>query len=132
MTKDRILQFIDYKEFSIKTFLEKTGIKRGFLDTDKRNATVADVYLAKIIAVFPELNLEWLVTGKGEMLKPAPVTIMQNGNTNAANNVSGKVRKIEQNVEYSNKELIEIIREKDKQIAEKDKQINKLLDKISN
>ena len=60
MTKRRILQFIEYKGIGITNFFKKTGIKRGFLDTDKLDSSVSDMFLAKIIAVFPELNIEWL------------------------------------------------------------------------
>ena len=69
MTKRRILQFIDYKGIGITKFFKETGIKRGFLDTDKLDSSVSDMFLAKIIAVFPELNIEWLLTGEGEMLR---------------------------------------------------------------
>lgn len=68
-TKERIVYFIDKQGFSVKDFLSKTEIKRGFLDSDKLKATVSDVFIAKIIANYPELNLEWLLTGNGEMLK---------------------------------------------------------------
>lgn len=69
MTKERILQYIDFKGISKTIFFQETDIKRGLLDADKINATVSDVVLAKILATYPDLNLEWLITGKGEMLK---------------------------------------------------------------
>lgn len=68
-TKERIIQYIESKGFSVKEFLEKTEIKRGFLDSDKLKATVSDIFITKIIAKYPDINLEWLVTGRGEMLK---------------------------------------------------------------
>lgn len=67
-TKERILQYIDFKKITIGNFLRETDIKRGFLDTDKLNATVSDVFIAKIVAAYEDLNIVWLVTGKGEML----------------------------------------------------------------
>lgn len=74
-TKQRILQFIDYKSISISDFLRKTEIKRGFLDSDKLDSSVSDLFIAKIIACYPEINIEWLVTGNGEM-------ILSNSSTN--------------------------------------------------
>jgi hypothetical protein len=68
-SKGRILEFIDYKQISIVKFLTQTGIKRGFLDTDKLNASISDVFLAKIITAYPEINIERIITGVGEMLK---------------------------------------------------------------
>ncbi len=85
MTKRRILQFIEYKGIGITIFFKKTGIKRGFLDTDKLDSSVSDMFLAKIIAVFPELNIEWLLTGEGNMLRKEGV-IQQ-----AHNNISSTI-----------------------------------------
>ncbi|SHF45446.1 S24 family peptidase [Dysgonomonas macrotermitis] len=67
-TKNRIIQFINYKNISKTIFLATTNIKRGFLDKDKLDASVSDQLLAKIIATYPELSLEWLITGKGNMI----------------------------------------------------------------
>lgn len=68
-TKERIIHFIDNQRIKPKDFLTKTDIKRGFLDSDKLKATVSDVFITKIIAKYPEINLEWLITGNGSMLK---------------------------------------------------------------
>lgn len=68
-TKERIIEFLNYKCINTSAFLEKTGIKRGFLDGDKLKSTVSDIFIAKIIAAFPDINIEWLVTGGGEMIK---------------------------------------------------------------
>ena len=68
-TKERILKFIDYKDISVSNFLQNTGIKRGFLDKDKLKSTVSDVFIAKIIASYPDISVNWLVTGEGAMIK---------------------------------------------------------------
>lgn len=68
-TKERLLQYLEAKEISTSSFLKETGIKRGFLDTDKLKASVSDIFLTMIIAKYTDLNLEWIVTGRGEMLK---------------------------------------------------------------
>ncbi len=67
-TKQRILQFIDYQGISKQFFFNMTGLKRGLLDADKLDSSISDIYLAKILATYPELNPEWLLTGYGEML----------------------------------------------------------------
>ncbi|MGE4586875.1 MAG: hypothetical protein AB7D05_05990 [Mangrovibacterium sp.] len=68
-TKERLIQFIDYKKINNSVFLKETGLKRGFLDGDKLKSSVSDLFIAKIIAKYPELNLYWLVTGNGNMLQ---------------------------------------------------------------
>lgn len=67
-TKYRVLEFINYKRISKTVFLNETNIKRGFLDKDKLSASVSDILLEKIISTYPEINLSWLITGKGNML----------------------------------------------------------------
>lgn len=69
MTKRRLLEFIEFKKITIQKFFEITGIKRGFLDSDKLNQAVSDKHFAMIFASFPELSPDWLITGKGEMLR---------------------------------------------------------------
>ena len=124
--KERILQFIDYKGFNKSKFYRETGLSNGILD--KKSGLTLDS-IEKIYSKYPEINIEWLLTGKGEMLKTFAQNITQNGNTNVNNghNVSDQGNVIKQ----TNDELMEIIREKDKQIAEKDKQIAMLIEKIS-
>lgn len=68
-SKERIIQFIEYKGISKQHFFRETGLKRGFLDADKLQTSIPDVFIAIIIAKYPELNIEWLITGMGEMLK---------------------------------------------------------------
>lgn len=74
-TKERILQFVDYKGISKSRFYEETGMKRGFLDGDKLQTSIPDTFIATIIAKYPEINLEWLITGEGSMIRePSPPT----------------------------------------------------------
>lgn len=63
------MEYLEFKGISRTEFYEKTEIKRGLLDKDKLEATISDIFLAKIIAVFKDLCVEWLITGRGEMLK---------------------------------------------------------------
>lgn len=77
-TKQRIMQYLDFKDIKIKEFLENVEIKRGFLDSDKLEATVSDVFIAKIIAKYPEINLNWLITGGGSMISNVPVVEYSN------------------------------------------------------
>jgi hypothetical protein B2_07877 len=64
--KERILQFIDYKRLSKNKFYKETGLSNGILD---KQGGISSDSLEKIYCVYPEINLDWLLTGKGEMLK---------------------------------------------------------------
>jgi len=67
LIKKNILKLIDYKGISKYKFYQETGITRGILD---QNNGMSEENIAKFLACFPEINSEWLLTGKGSMLKP--------------------------------------------------------------
>ncbi len=66
LIKKNILQFIDYKDISKYKFYKETGITRGVLD---QNNGMSEENTARFLAKYPEINPDWLLTGKGEMLK---------------------------------------------------------------
>lgn len=72
-TKERILQLASDNGLMKTSLLKKCGLRRGFLDTDKMDGAVTDKQLAAILAAFPQVNLEWLITGDGQMYKPTTV-----------------------------------------------------------
>jgi len=69
MVKQRILQIIENKNLTRSIFFQKTGLKRGFLDSDKLEQAVSDRQIAMIIAAFPDIDTDWLITGKGKMTR---------------------------------------------------------------
>ena len=64
--KERILQFIEYKRLSKNKFYKETGLSNRILD---KQGGISSDSLEKIYCVYPEINLDWLLTGKGEMFK---------------------------------------------------------------
>ncbi|ALJ05147.1 hypothetical protein APS56_08425 [Pseudalgibacter alginicilyticus] len=69
--KKRILQYIEYKHISKYKFYQETGITRGVLDKD---SGISEDNIAKFIAYDKTINLEWLLTGVGEMIKRETVS----------------------------------------------------------
>lgn len=66
MKKERILQFIEYKGLSVASFEKEVGLSNGAvrnMGQDTRQKT-----LDKISKTYPELNIDWVVTGNGNML----------------------------------------------------------------
>lgn len=63
--KKNILQFIDYKGIKKSEFYRKTGITRGVLD---HSTGLTEDNLTKFIVSFPEVNVNWLLTGNGQMI----------------------------------------------------------------
>lgn len=74
--KQNILLYIDFIGISKYDFYRRTGITRGVLD---QPTGISEDNIAKFIAYFAEVNIEWLITGKGNMLKKN-VTPMCNPN----------------------------------------------------
>ena len=64
--KERLLQFIDSKGISKREFARLSGISNGYLD--KMTDNVSNAKVENILHSFPELNRDWLLYGKGEML----------------------------------------------------------------
>ncbi len=64
---DRILEYIDFKGITKYRFYQDTGLSNGFLD---KKGNIGSDKCEKIITCYPDLNLEWLMMGIGEMIKP--------------------------------------------------------------
>lgn len=62
----RILKYLEYKSISKYRFYKELGFGNGFLDKD---SNIGSDKCEKIITHFPDLSVEWLLTGKGSMLK---------------------------------------------------------------
>lgn len=64
-----LIQFIDYKRISVLSFEKKIGVRSTIQKAISGNSNLGSNLLAKIVVEFPEINPEWLITGKGEMLR---------------------------------------------------------------
>ena len=64
--RDRILKYIEYKGISKYRFCQDVGLSNGFLD---KKGNVGSDKCEKICYQYPDISLEWLLTGHGEMLK---------------------------------------------------------------
>lgn len=74
--KERILYYTDIKGFSKESFFEDLGVTYGsFKGKSKEQALSSDV-LERIITKYDEISLEWLLTGRGRMLKNESITIL--------------------------------------------------------
>ena len=65
--KKRLLEFLAYLEIGQTKFEEKTGLSRGLINNIKGNISIKS--LNKISLCYPELNMHWLQTGEGKMLR---------------------------------------------------------------
>ena len=66
MVKENISRFIDYKGISKYKFYKETGLSNGALD---KKGTIGVDKCELILSTYEDLNAEWLITGKGSMIK---------------------------------------------------------------
>lgn len=64
-SKERVLLYLDSKGVSKYQFYKDTGLSNGFLD---KGENIGSDKCEIISDAFPDLSIEWLITGKGDML----------------------------------------------------------------
>lgn len=117
--KDRLIEFIDYLNISRLAFEQSIEKSNGW--ASKPGNTLRDDVRAKLTEVYPELNINWLLTGEGTMLKNGSQVVQHNQN---GDNINGKTVKVTKD---SSDKLIEVILEQSKQISKSQEQIDRLI-----
>jgi hypothetical protein len=117
--RERIYQVIEYKCINKRKFYLETGISNGVLD--KKGAYSLHT-IEKIVSTYPDINLEWLLTGNGRMMENFPVTDHPNIFSGNENNHSKamlnltilniELAKLNTELAQSNQKLLEMVRER--------------------
>lgn len=76
--KDRIKIFINYLGIGQSKFEKECNLSNGYINNLKGN--IGTSKLEYILKTHPELNINWLVYGEGEMLKTTLPTVKQTNN----------------------------------------------------
>jgi len=78
-TIDRLMEFIRYAGLSARQFDMSIGASNGYiLRMEKNNASIGSDVIENIIKTYPQLNVVWLLTGEGSMLKgPKPESLLE-------------------------------------------------------
>lgn len=71
-TKDRLKEFLSVQKVGRNKFEEQIGVSIGYLST--KSATITSDVIEKAIKSYPNLSIEWLITGQGGMLKSNTIT----------------------------------------------------------
>lgn len=79
--KERLKKFIASKGLGQKAFEIECGLSNGYVNNIRRSVTIDKA--RRILERYPELNINWLMTGEGQMLKP------QSANSVSVGSVSG-------------------------------------------
>jgi len=63
--KNRVIQYLNFKGVSKYQFYKETGLSNGMLD---KPGAIGSDKCEIIYSQYPDINLEWFLSGKGEML----------------------------------------------------------------
>ena len=134
----RLLSFLQSEDLNPTRFADKIGVQRSSIShiLSGRNKPSYD-FLLKIIEAFPQINAEWLLTGKGKMYKAEIISqrtlfdqIPEESKDRtigiADENISNQRinKEPEQEIKSDNKERIDII----EKVVYKSKQENKYVE----
>lgn len=79
--KERILTFIEKRGVKKADFYLNTGVSDSNFKGKNKNSQPGGDVLVKILTFYPELNGDWLLTGKGDMLKNETTLPAQNASS---------------------------------------------------
>lgn len=78
-TKDRLKEFLSIQKIGRNKFEEQLGIATGYMSS--KAMTITSDVIEKVTSAYPELNLDWLITGNGSMLRKNNLAIIPQGRT---------------------------------------------------
>ena len=64
--KNRLIQFIQHKQMTVKAFEESCGMSNGYVSSMRKGLGAEK--LNNVLTKYPDLNREWLLYGEGPML----------------------------------------------------------------
>lgn len=62
------MQYIDSKGITKNKFSQKIGLSNSYMTKMEGSSSVGSKIIEKIVREYPDINLNWLITGEGEML----------------------------------------------------------------
>lgn len=88
--KERILQVADYKGIAKSLFCKKIGSTYGNFTGENKNRPINSDCIANLLSICPDISPEWLLTGKGPMLKSTADTAQCDDSNNIQHTVSNE------------------------------------------
>lgn len=88
--RDRLKQYIAYQGMSVRSFQDAARLSNSYVASIDQS--IAPKTQKKIVGAFPDLNMSWLLTGEGSMIKQPTSSIHDNNvigdNNNVGNNIN--------------------------------------------
>lgn len=95
LIKQNILKYLEFKGLSKYQFYKETGITRGVLD---QNNGMSEENTARFLVIHREVSPEWLITGRGEMLRNITDDRITKAIEKASNKLLAKKNQVNDNV----------------------------------
>ena len=109
---DRTKIFVKSQEITMKAFEQSINASNGYINNITRSISLEKI--DNIVENYPILNIEWLLTGKGDMLKPLtdlnePEALYINEDSNTRASITAKALvKIDASVTHLLQEVSDI------------------------
>lgn len=69
--KSRLKKFVESQKITISDFEKSINVSNGYVNSISKNIGIDKICM--LLENYPNVNLEWLFTGKGEMFKTSTV-----------------------------------------------------------
>lgn len=138
MILERLKEYIDSKGISVSAFEKSIGMSNAsFGKSLKNKGAIGTDKLENILTVYPDLSPDWLLTGRGEMLKskhtfPENHTSCPNpelGNTISKDSDNNPIPQANSN--FSADTILRLIADKDETIRYMAEEIGRLKERIA-
>lgn len=127
--KEKILTYLDVKGIKRGDFFDAIGIASSNFKGNAKQSELGGDKIAKILTIYTDLSAEWLMTGRGDMLKTKHTSeLFTPSEDTSLRNKDKNNKAVEQ--ENTTEILLSIIREKDNTIQEQAEEIGRLREQI--
>lgn len=127
--KQRLIEFINKQGCNIHSFEVELGFSNGYIRNMRKSMQPDKI--EKIALKYPQLNIAWLLTGEGEMLKDTSIggdSIIQTGEGHNAvinkNKYSGKFAGIPEGSQ------MQYLMEQNKQLLQQNQKFQEHIDRL--
>ncbi len=126
----RIKQYIDYKGLSLRAFEASIGVSNGAITSQmKPGKTIGVDRLENILRIYEELSADWVMTGRGTMIREEYASKeAANASENASKVIPKDLERLEELYEV-NKKYTQLLEEKlkatQKQLQELEEEFNR-------
>ena len=112
--KDRTLEYLKVSGITKQEFCEKTGISYSNMVGKSLQSELGGDQIYEILQKFPDLNSDWLLLGRGEMLRSATQSV---GNIAHSTAVGVNVNGNDINISNNTQQLVDTIARQAETIA---------------